>query len=184
MGTRINVLFGHTLSDHADTHEVTRQLERTIPAALAVDDYWVKQDEEHSPTQTWTQAPIHPRDRFLRRYDGPGSLFLTLTPVAAALRTGGRWRGFLSIEPLRQVHLAAFHAVAASFGAERMALFPDSDYVDDLFWDGQAFESCIVLLRREWGPPQQSIENVHPDIVAETEHGVLFVWFLESVTPL
>jgi hypothetical protein len=116
----------------------------------------------------------------LHRYTGPGSLFLTITAQAARVRTGGRWRGFLSIEPLRRVHLAAFRQIARSLGSRCLALYADCDDVDDLFWGGRTQGECIELMKRIWGPPQWSAEEIERRLVAAADRTVPLVWFLEN----
>jgi hypothetical protein len=182
MGTRINVLLDHNLIEFRDRHSVLERLAPCLPAALALRGYWHSNDP-HSrldSLEVWRANPVSSRDSNLHRYYGPGSLFLTVTPKAAHVRTGGRWRGFLSIEPLRRVHLAAFRRIADAFGASCMALYADSCEVDDLFWSGRTQEQCIELMERMWGPPQRSVEEVDAWIAAAAERTVPLVWFLES----
>jgi hypothetical protein len=128
----------------------------------------------------WRVDPVSPREPCLHRYTGPGSLFLTVTAQAACIRTGGRWRGFLSIEPLRRVHLAAFRQIAGSMGSRCLAFYADSCEVDDLFWGGRSQWECIQLMERNWGRPQRSVEDIEPRVAAAAEHTVPTVWFLES----
>jgi len=183
MGTRINALFDHDLADFHDREECLARLAPTAPAASAVDDYWCTVQPERSRDEhaRWQAEPVLPRGHDLRRYIGPGGLYLTVTPVAARVRTGGRWRGFLTIEPLRRVHLAAFRAIARALGADRMAVCLDSDEVDDLFWDGGHLRDCEGCMRDRWGPPQASIEWIDPAIVAAAETCPPPVWFSVEV---
>ncbi len=106
---------------------------------------------------------------------------MSLTAAAANIHTTGRWRGFLSIDPLRQVHLQAFRSIARALGATSLAYFADNDHVDDLFWDGKPQEECIALLERMLGPPQPSLESIDPAVVKATARGVPSVWFLEKL---
>jgi hypothetical protein len=182
MGTRINVLVDHDLTDYLDRGSVLAKLASAIPAALAVRDYWQSADPHYQrdDLMAWQADPVSPRQPFLHHYTGPGSLFLTVTAQAAHIRTGGRWRGFLCIEPLRHVHLAAFRQVAGSLGSGCLAFYADSCKVDDLFWDGRDQRACLELMERMWGPPQRSVEEIDTRIATAAEDTVPMVWFLES----
>lgn len=183
MGTRINVYLSHDLPRYDDAAATIARLNSALPAALAVRDYWRSVDPDaHEDDERWAAEPVTPRMPAVRRYGGPGSLFLTVTPAAARIGTGGRWRGFLSIEPLRRVHLAAFRAIARAVGSSRLALCADSrDDVADVFWEDGSQEDCIAAMRSAMGAPQPSVESVAPEIVTRTEHGVPSVWFLDAV---
>src|SRR5688500_18374202 len=108
MGTRIEVFLSHDLKRFDDATATIARLNVAIPTAFAVRDYWRRVDSSFYELDHWEAHPIAPRLPDLRRYDGPGSLQVTVTAVAARISTGGRWRGFLSIPALREVHLAAF----------------------------------------------------------------------------
>lgn len=182
MGTRINVLFDHDLIEFRDRHTVLERLTPSLPAVLAIRDYWHSTDPHNCQDnlEVWQAHPESPRDSNLHRYTGPGSLFLTLTPKAAHIRTGGRWRGFLTIEPLRGIHLAAFRQIADAFGSSCMTLYADSCEIDDLFWGGRSQRECIELMEGMWGPPQRNVEEIDPWIAAVAERTVPMVWFLEG----
>lgn len=138
MGTRINVLLDHDISDYRNQSDVVARLEATTPATLAVRDYWNAASVAFMPKSDdrWVADPVMPHEKNHRSYTGPGSLFLKVGPHAAKIRTGGRWRGFLSIPPLHNVHLQAFHRIAEALGATRVAYFPDDDDLYDVFYDG------------------------------------------------
>ena len=184
MGTRINLLLDHDLDDFRSPEEVLARLSPTTRAAEAVRDYWLGSDPDspHDPLPVWEADPVSPREPGLRRFTGPGCLFLSVTASAARVRTGGRWRGFLAIEPLRRVHLFALGSIARELGAGFMALYADSDEVDGLFWDGRPLWECVERMEQKWGPPQASVENIDPSIAAAAEMYVpSSVWFLEGV---
>jgi hypothetical protein len=182
MGTRINVLVDHDLTDTRNRGSVMARLATALPAALAVRDYWRLADprSQRDDLEVWRADPVSPREPCLHCYTGPGSLFLSVTAQAACIHTGGRWRGFLSIEPLRRVHLAAFRQIAGSLGSRCLVFYADSCEVDDLFWGGRSQWECIELMERMWGPPQRSVEEIEPQIAAAAEHTVPMAWFLES----
>ncbi len=182
MGTRTDVFLSHDLARFDDAAETIARLNRTLPEAFAVRDYWRRVDPDSPETDDrWEAEPVVPRLPHMRRYNGPGSLYLTVTPAAAKITTGGRWRGFLSIQPLREVHLAAFRAIASALHSSELALCAGSrDDVFDLFLANATQDACIAQLRSAMGDPQPSVESIAPEIVAQTEHGVPSVWFLDG----
>jgi hypothetical protein len=175
MGTRINALFAHNLSGYRDHEITTSQLAASLPAALAVDDYWRINDPHYlpHPLTEWRADPVSAAEPDLQRYTAPGSLYLTVTQHAAKIRTGGRWAGFMSIASLRAVHLNALKAIAKSLGADTLALFPDSCELNDFFWANRTYWDCILLLEQMWGPPQGSIEDI------DLRTNIFRVWFLD-----
>jgi hypothetical protein len=190
MGTRINVLMDHDIVDLSDAPAILKRLEASLPAAHAVDRYWESVEPERfrsSPRdasdQRWTADPSGYPDQRFCRFDGPGLLFLSVNSTAARIRTGGRWRGLLSIPSLRQVHLRAFRSIAAALGATELIYFGDSDDVADVFWEGGTPADCQRILERDRGAPQPSVERIEPWIVEEVEKGVPLVWYREAVQP-
>ena len=182
MGTRIHVFLKHDLPRFDDAAATIERLDNTLPAALAVRDYWRSiQPDSHQTDERWEAEPVTPNLPHLRDYRGPGTLYLEVTASAAMISTGGRWRGFLSIEPLRRVHLESFRAIARALGSERIAMCADSrDDVTDVFLANGSQDACIAAMRTAMGPPQPSVELITPELVAQTEHGVPNVWFLED----
>jgi hypothetical protein len=175
MGTRINALFEHKLSDYRNCDTTMRQLAVSLRAALAVEDYWRINDPHYlsGPLDEWHANQVSAAEHGLRHYTAPGSLYLTVTQHAAKIRTGGRWTGFMSIAQLRAVHLTALKAVAKSLGADSLALFPDSCELNDYFWANHTYWDCILLLEQMWGPPQRSIEGI------DLKTDIFRVWFLD-----
>src|SRR5262245_36204303 len=195
MGTRIHVFLSHDLPQFDDTAATLTRLQAALPATLAVRDYWRLVDPDYPPIDRWTRPrwkrrkteimtwearPISPTevDR-LRRYDAPGSLFLIVTPAAALIFTGGRWRGFLMIEPLRKVHLAAFRALARALHSDRLAICHDRDDLTDAFQANGTLEASVARLRAEFGPPQPSVDDVAAAVAAKAERTVPDVWYLD-----
>src|SRR5215469_13558966 len=135
MGTRINVIFEHQVRDYQDHTATIKLLASTIPATLAVANYWrTLADDPKSKDNcqdSWTVFSPNSSEGYLR-YDGPGALYLRFGPKVAEIFTGARWRSFLSIEPLRQVHLTAFRNIARHLGGSRLIFFPTSGIADDL----------------------------------------------------
>jgi hypothetical protein len=52
--------------------------------------------------------------------------------------------------------------------------------VTDVFLANGSQDDCIAAMRSAMGPPQPSAESIASEIVAETEHGVPSVWFMEG----
>lgn len=178
MGTRIHVFVSHDLPSVDDAASVIEHLDRALPQAMALGAHW----EDTVSSTGWLKEPLGHRLPHLHRYAGPGSLWVDLTPAAARISTGGRWRGFLSIEPLRRVHLDAFIAIAAALGSSRMAICHDSTVEpEDAFVEGRSNAEVVESLHREIGPPQPTVTSIDMTIIRETEHGVPNVWYLEAV---
>jgi hypothetical protein len=182
MGTRINVLLEHDLTDYRDRDSVMARLVAALPAASAVQNYWHSADPDypHEKLSEWRADPVSSCDPNLHRYTAPGNLFLTLTKQAAKIRTGARWRGFLTIEPLRRVHLAAFRQIAAALKSRSLVVYADSCEVDDLFWGGHTQRECVERMARMWGPPQRNVEEIEPRNSVWAKLPFPFIWFLEN----
>ena len=182
MGTRINALLDHNLANFRDRNSVLERLAAALPGALAVKKYWeiANPTEQHDTREEWQAAPGSHREPNMDLYTGPGSLFLSVTANAAHIHTGGRWRGFLSIEPLRRVHLDAFRLISRAFESTCMALYADSCKIDDMFSGEKSQWECIEMMERMWGPPLQDIDQIDRNIAAAAKRMVPEVWFLEQ----
>ncbi len=168
MGTRINILMPHRLPEWSDRVRVLRLLSTALPAARAVEAYFATGNPQPSSVGDWTAEPTFPppETRDYQRYTGPGPLFVDINPYAVHVRTGARWRGFLSIQPLRHVCLDAFLAIAATFDARSARCFPDNDFVCDAFWGGEDFGRCCAILNRQFGPAVPLDEAVDANIAS------------------
>lgn len=176
MGTRINLLFPHELGDWTDRSETLKVLEPVLPYGSAIEDYWQSVDPHSGKRDEnlWeARKPMFPPDeeRWFHIYIGPGSLFVYVGPNLVRVRTGGRWRGFLSIQPLRTVHLPAFYAICKAFNSPEMRIFLDDDIVMDEFYDQQSYERCCRVLDQRLGAPIPLAEQINPEVAARTEHG-------------
>ena len=182
MGTRINVLMNHDITDYKNQAAVLARLTLTLPAALAVRDYWDANDPDpRRAVQTeWTADPLTPYEPTSRSFTAPGSLFLDIGPSVAKLRTGGRWRGFVTIAPLYQVHLQAFRAVADALGASYFACFPDCEDAWEAFVEGGTDREVFPILEHYFGPPLP-FPNVRLPETDETERDVPYVWYYEKL---
>jgi hypothetical protein len=176
----ISVFLTHNLPSFRDTNEALTRLRPTEAPCREVSAYWGTVQPYDRNAMRWTAEEVL---EDCVHYAGPGSLWLDVTPRAARIHTGGRWRGFLSILPLRRVHLAAFRAIAAALGSETMAISHDSiEKVHEIFWAGATQSACVAALQAALGLPQASIEAIEARIVALTEHTVPDVWYLERVS--
>ena len=174
MGVRTHVFLSQDLLHFDDAAAAVARLDVALPESLAVRDYWRRVDPDFRPAaERWQAEPVLPRMPNVRRYTGPGSLFVSVTPPAACVSAAARWRGFLTIDPLRRVHLAAFRAIARTLGSASLALCADArDDVTDVFLAHGSQADCIAALRFAMGPPQPSVESIVPDVGA--------VWFLDG----
>lgn len=181
MGTRINVIFDHDLADWQDRSLVVQRLNLAISEVCQVEKYWSRVDPHHIPgePQWLIDSPISPHHL---DYTGPGAIFVSINPTSVRIHTGARWRGFLSIEPLHRVHLAAFRRIVRALGGTEMIVFSDDEDVNNEFWEGRSYSTCLEQLNRTEGPPQPTIETIDPKIVRDCEHGVPAVWYRERVT--
>jgi hypothetical protein len=190
MGTRTNILANHTISDPLDRAAVLDRLAPALPEAMAVREFWdtYDPDEARNEAYRWDASPPipPPHDKYVS-YNAPGGLFVYFdfgSPVVN-VRASLRWRGFLSIDPLRRVHLPAFRKIAALLGGSRVVYMPDDDLIIyDARSEGATLDDCIAALKRRWGPPQESVEVIDPDVVQATNHGVPTVWFVETIPKL
>jgi len=186
MGTRINVLVDHRVPDYKDRAAVIARLEPTLPAAIAVRDYWIANDPESSRNDccvwsTSTVPGIQPKQEYLF-YEGPGSLWLRFGVRVAYIFTGGRWRGFLSTNMLHKTHLAAFRSIARALGGTRMVLYGEYDPIDQAaVLDGKTLDECVGMLNELWGSPQPTVDVIDPKVVAATDHCSPPVWYYQML---
>jgi|GEM_PF-7041064 len=182
MGTRINVLMDHNIADYKDQSAVLAPLTSALPATLAVRDYWdVNDPSPKRVVQTeWTADLVTPYGPNFRSFTAPGSLFFDIGPAAAKIRMGGRWRGFVSIPPLYQVHLQAFRAVAHASGASYFACFPDCEDAWEAFVEGGTDREIIPILEHYFGPSHSFPDALLPEESEEAEKDVAYVWYYEK----
>lgn len=172
MGTRITILFPHELSDWSDRPRLLDILERTLLEARRIATYWPDR-ESFASDETWVAEPAFPPPytREYSRFSGPGPLFVEVNSRAVCVSTGARWRGFLSIQPLRSVHIQAFHSLMLAFGANSASCFPEDDFVEGAFWDGGNFKQCCQVLDERYGDARSLIDAIDPDMAAQTDRG-------------
>jgi hypothetical protein len=186
MGTRTNILADHTVPDPLDRAAVLDTLAPALPEAMAVRDLWntYNPGEAKVADDRWSASPpAPPPHEWYVSYGAPGGLFVSFGSRVVNVRASLRWRGFLSIEPLRRVHLAAFRKIAGLVGARRIVYLPDDDLIilDAARLEGASLDDCISESRWRWGPSQASVEDIDPEVVRATEHGVPTAWYLEML---
>lgn len=183
MGTRINVLMPHNLADWSDRQAVLHHLSSTLEAAQAIASYWTDDESQPVPDEEWIAEPPFPppETRDYHRYTGPGPLFVEINPHSVHIRTGGRWRGFLSIQSLRAIHIRAFHAVANAFRAPTIRCFPDDDFTIGAFWEGADFEACCSILDQRFGNAVMLDEAVDPVTAIESDTGFPLLQYVSTV---
>jgi hypothetical protein len=189
MGTRTNILADHTVPDPLDRAAVLDRLAPALPVAMAVRDFWNTYDpnEARDEDDRWEASPPSPPpyDWYVS-YRAPGGLIVYFGSRVVNVRASLRWRGFLSIEPLRHVHLPAFRKIAGLLGASRLVYLPDDDPIilDAARSEGASLDDCISELGRRWGPPRASVEVIDLEVVRATDHGVPTVWYTETIADL
>jgi hypothetical protein len=206
MGTRIHVFLSHDLRPFDDASAMLTRLQVALPAALAVRDHWHLVDpplprrikrqtlmkrgghdlRSDNEIVAWEAEPM-PRVAapgstalLARRYRGPGSLFLIVMPAGALIFTGARWRGFLSIEPLRCVHLAAFRAIAKALHSRDLLICHDRDDLAEDFLTNGNQQAAFERLWSALGPPQPTVDDIAPAVGAKAAHTVPDVWYVDS----
>lgn len=174
MGTRINVLLPHQMIDWTDREQTVVLLNKTLPAVRAIEEFWNQEEPPKSESDgSWIATSPDPFSSSpnIYHYSGPGPLYILVNPFVIHIRTGGRWRGFLSIQGLRSLHIRAFESIARTFEASSMHIFPDNDFVNDVLWEGGNFEACSKILGQNFGNPLPFEERVDQELVAETDKG-------------
>jgi len=209
MGTRTHVFLSHDLPRFDHTTATLMRLQTALPAALAVRNYWhfvdppaprrIKRQtlmkrrghdlRSNSDLVAWEAEPV-PRvvasgspplqAHTSRRYRGPGSLFLIVRPAGALIVTGARWRGFLSIEPLRRVHLAAFRAIAKALHSPELLICHDRDDLAKEFLMHGSQQAAFERLWSVLGPPRPSVDDIAPAVAAKAARTVPDVWYVDS----
>jgi hypothetical protein len=186
MSLRTHAVFDHTVPEGVDHAWILSRLEAAVPEGVEVDTYWRSADpaSRTGPSTVWLcEVTAHPRFGTRIWYYGPGGLFLDIGARAVRARAAARWSGFLTIEPLRQVHPQAMRRIAMALGANRIAYYADDNDIGWAVWQkGASLNQCLVSMERLWGPPQPSVEAVDPEAVARRSP-IQRLWFVERLEP-
>lgn len=188
MGTRT-----HGFIDYRPPSEVPnaavamlRILESTTPACNAVEEYWRALESRSQPNRfdTWGILQKGETDLLMDHwwFAGPGHMSIRFYPKVAQIFAGARWRGFLSIPPLRDVHRAAFESIARAVGASGIIFVPD--YADELLEaadEGKSLDECLGVIEEKWGPMQGDLDEIRPSVIADCDRCPPKVWFLHPM---
>ncbi|MCC9603756.1 hypothetical protein LOC67_24665 [Stieleria sp. JC731] len=160
-------------------------LSSTLSIAQKLAEYWTDGILNDSPdNERWVaERPFPPPEtKHYHRYTGPGPLFVCVNPSTVRVRTGGRWRGFVGIQPLRTIHIEALTAIATAFRTKEFRCFPDNDFVDDVFCDGVNFEDCVTVLDEHLGRPVMLKEEIDAHLAAETDSGCPLLQYVSAIS--
>jgi hypothetical protein len=155
-------------------------LTSVLPAVEAVESYWHGVEPENSTPEPelWKPAQHYGPDQL--DYIGPGGFLISFGQRVVCISASARWSGFLTIEPLRNVHLAAFRSISRSVGGTRLLLLPDA--MDERYHaisEALSQEQCVARLREKYGPPQPSVTAIPPGAFTAAIPGSHLVWFSE-----
>lgn len=186
MGTRTHGFIDYRQRDDVDRSPdaMLRILEPTTAACQAVEEYWRDNDTYYEPGRflawgVWEKGETSQlKDHWW--FAGPGHMSIRFYPNVAEIFAGARWRGFLTIPPLRAVHRAAFLSIARAVGATGVIFVPD--YADELLEaaeGGKDFEECLKIIEEKWGPMQGDLDEIRPAVVADCATCPPKVWFLQ-----
>jgi hypothetical protein len=185
MGTRT-----HGFVDYHVPDDVRREPPRMLPtlaasnpACLAVEEYWRVQDPTYkAPAVSWSFSIPRGDDLNGWWFHGPGGMSVQFGPQVAQIMAGARWRGFLTIPALRQVHRAAFAAIARAIGASAILFVPCyAEHLAEAMSGGKSFDACMRLMEETWGPLQGDLDEMSPRVIADCEHCPPKVWYLEPL---
>ena len=186
MGTRTRGFIDYRHSDEVAGSPIgmLRVLETTTPACRAVEEYWRSHDSwyEPDPFVAWRVFEEGKTELLGDHwwFAGQGRMNIRFCSEVAEIFAGARWRGFLTIPPLRDVHRAAFLSIARAVGATGIIFVPD--YADDLIEaaeEGKCFGECLSIIEKKWGPMQSDLDEIQPSVVADCATCPPKVWFLQ-----
>ncbi len=186
MGTRTRGFIDHNRTGgiNRPPDAMLRILETTTPACRAVEEYGRENDSFYEPDRflAWSVFEKGESDQLQDHwwFAGPGHMSIRFCPNVAEIFAGARWRGFLTISPLRDVHRAAFLSIARAVGATGIIFVPDyADELIDAAEEGKGFEECLKLIEEKWGPMQGDLNEIRPAVIADCATCPPKVWFLQ-----
>jgi hypothetical protein len=192
MSIRAVAIFDYHEEEPRDTARIATRLAWALPEAMAVRAHWCEVEKPSRVRRKNTVGKLElladrgwvltskPEETPLR-YRGPGGLSVWLNRRVGEIHTNCRWRGFLTIDRLRMVHVSFFHRIANVLKAKTLVIMRNDSKAHDLVWGGAPFEDAVVELEKEYGPPQPSVERISGNL-GESAHGnIPQGWFLEDV---
>ena len=185
MGTRTHAYMEHSITP-ADITGVPHLLNRNVPATTDIEAYWRRNDPDQTPrSSTWCREWNADADLTADSMrDGvaeiaAGSSRVTFYPRVALLSFSARWRGFLTIQSMRDVHRRLAHQLAGTLESPRLIWVPDFfERGFDIATNGSLNDIHSSLLA-DWGQPQ-AIESISPTVVAQCDQCPPDVWYIES----
>jgi hypothetical protein len=187
VGTRTRGFVDYRVPDdvHREPSRMLPLLSASTHECLAVEQYWRAQGSSRkpNPTDSWEACnELGGNDLSGWCFDGPGSISMRFGPHVAEIYAGARWRGFLTIQALREVHRAAFVAIARAVGATGILFVPCyAEELAEAAMDGKSFEQCLRLMEETWGPLQGDLDEITPRVIADCGHCPPQVWYLEPL---
>jgi hypothetical protein len=164
--------------------QILAVLAASTPDCLAVEQYWRVNDPGHETdsTDSWSVFQRGGDDLNGWWFDGPGGMSILFGPQVAGVHAGARWRGFLTIPALRQVHRTAFAAIARAVGGTGILFVPCyAEELSEAANDGKSFDECLRLMEERWGPVQGDLDEIRPRVIADCERCPPQVWYLEPL---
>lgn len=187
VGTRTLGIVEYQVPDavHCEPAQLLSLLSEATPACLAIEQYWRTHDQLHEPDLAagWSIVERGENELSGWKFDGPGGMSIRFGSRVAEILAGARWRGFLTIPALREVYVAAFVGIALVVAAPAILFVPDYAYDDlaEMVEGGASFEQCRQLLAATWGPCQNSLDAISPEVVADCENCPPQVWYQERL---
>lgn len=182
MGTRVEGFVDYHLPGdfQTDPRQILQILSASIPACLTVEQYWRTNDTWHEPDSTDAWRILDTGDLPGPWLRGPGGMDIQFFPRVATIFAAARWRGFLTIPAMRQVHRSAFTAIGQAVGATGIIIVPDyAAELIDAAAGGSTFEDCLRLAEDRWGPVQGDLNEISEPVIRDCEHHPPQVWYLE-----
>jgi len=182
MSTRTDAITEHRSVNYRDIEATAKLLADSVPAGVALREYWSSVDPESSGPEPKLWRPAQHFSAENADYLGPGGLLVAFGPKVLRISASARWSGFLTIKPLRDVHLVAFRSIAKCVQGTRLLLLPDgSDVGYHAVSEGLSLAECEAHLREEFGPPQPSVEAIPAGAFEAHIPGSHRVWFDEKL---
>jgi hypothetical protein len=169
MGVRAEALTDHRVPDYRDDHAVISLLVPTLPACLAVEQFWRATENGYSgdTSRSWRAfRRNNPTVGEFLAYYGPAGFSIVFGEKVACIGGPCRWSGFCTMASLQSIHAEAFRVIAHAIGGTTMVLHADDEdpVHEAALYDGSSVAECIAPLANRLGPAQPSIAIVSEDV--------------------